>query len=140
MTTIAYNHKDKQVAVDSRCCRGDLIDSDNHNKTIINKRGLWVFCGATSDAEYLMSLNKREKVAVRPDCSAFLISKGSVYLVDTDRDGYCFFEKLDCNTTIGSGGAWALAAMDFGKTAKEVVNYAKTRDTKTGGKVRVFNV
>jgi ATP-dependent protease HslVU (ClpYQ) peptidase subunit len=33
---------------------------------------------------------------------------------------------------IGSGGSWAMAAMDFGKSAIEAVEYAATRDHDTG--------
>lgn len=41
---------------------------------------------------------------------------------------------------MGSGYQFAIAALDLGKTAKEAVNYAKTRDIYTGGRVRVFDV
>lgn len=36
---------------------------------------------------------------------------------------------------IGSGWQFALAAMDFGKTAKQAIEYAATRDNGTGGGV-----
>lgn len=36
---------------------------------------------------------------------------------------------------IGSGWQFAAAAMDFGKTAKQAIEYAATRDNGTGGGV-----
>jgi len=36
----------------------------------------------------------------------------------------------------GSGGAWAQAALDFGKTPEEAIKYAMTKDIYTGGKVK----
>lgn len=38
--------------------------------------------------------------------------------------------------TIGSGGDFALAAMDFGRNAKQAVKYAMDRDSGTGGKIQ----
>ncbi len=36
---------------------------------------------------------------------------------------------------IGSGWQFAIAAMDFGKSAKQAIEYAMTRDNGTGGGV-----
>jgi len=37
MTTVAYNHKDKEIAVDSRFSRGDIISTDNGIKVFKEK-------------------------------------------------------------------------------------------------------
>ncbi|MBX2848912.1 MAG: hypothetical protein KTR16_11370 [Acidiferrobacterales bacterium] len=37
---------------------------------------------------------------------------------------------------LGSGGAWAQAALDFGKAPEEAIKYAMTKDIYTGGKVK----
>jgi len=140
MTTIAYHHKDKQVAVDSRYTRGDIIDTDKGNKVRKNKRGTWIFAGHSGDFDDLMELERNDKVEIRPDCGAILISDGAAYSVDTDEDGVCIICKINENLTIGSGSHFALAAMDLGKTAKQAVEYAKTRDIYTGGRVRVYDV
>ena len=140
MTTIAYHHGDKQVAIDSRYTRGDIVDTDKGDKVRKNERGIWLFAGHQGDFEDLMKLDRNEKVDVRPDCGAILISKGKAYTVDTDNDGFCIVSILNENITIGSGSNFALAAMDFGKGAKDAVKYAMTRDIYTGGRVRVFDV
>lgn len=132
MTTIAYHHGDRQVAVDSRYTRGGVIDSDKGCKTRKDDRGLWVFAGSSADFGDLMALYHNDKVTVKPDCGAILISQGKAFTVDTDEGGYCIVAELTCDYAFGSGGHFALAAMDFGKSAKEAVDYAKTRDTYTG--------
>ena len=48
--------------------------------------------------------------------------------------------ELKFNDYVGSGGYDALRALDFGKSAKEAIEYAATKDCNTGGKVRVFNL
>lgn len=140
MTTLAYHHGDKQVAIDSRYTRGDIIDSDKGNKVRKDDRGIWLFSGAEGDFEDLMKLKRHEEVDVRPGCCAILISKGKAYTVDTDSDGFCSINELTDSFALGSGSHFALASMDHGKSAKEAVNYAKTRDIYTGGRVRVFDV
>lgn len=140
MTTIAYNHKDKQVAIDSRYTRGDLIDTDKGDKIRKNKKGIYLLAGHQGDFEDLMSLNKNDKVEIRPECGGVLISNGKAYSVDTDNEGFFIMAELTENLTVGSGSSFALAAMDFGMSAKDAVNYAKTRDIYTGGRVRVIDV
>lgn len=140
MTTIAYHHKSKEVAIDSRYTRGDIIDSDKGNKVRKDNRGTWLFAGHQGDFKDLMKLQRNEKVEVRPDCGAVLISKGVAFTVDTDNDGFCIISEINDNFTMGSGSNFALAAMDHGKSAKEAVDYAKTRDIYTGGRVKVFKV
>ena len=140
MTTIAYNHKDKQVAIDSRYTRDGIIDSDKGNKVRKNKKGLWLFAGHQADFEDLMKLERNQKAEFRPDCSAILISNKTAFVVDTDDNNICFISELDDNFSMGSGSQFALSAMDFGCSAKDAVSYAKKRDVYTGGKVRVFSL
>ena len=52
----------------------------------------------------------------------------------------CEHYPVEHNRAIGSGNRFALAAMDFGKTAKEAVEYAACRDVYTGGKVESFRL
>jgi len=140
MTTIAYHHKDKQIAVDSRLVSHGLIRSDLFDKTIRNEFGTWIFCGTASDIKDLCKLKHNDNVSVIPNCSALLIADGKCYDVIVNNDGYCEHFEIEHNEAKGSGSELALAAMDFGKSAKEAVEYAITRDIYSGGKVRVFDV
>lgn len=141
MTTIVYHREDGQIAIDSRCCSGGVINTDSYNKTIKNNSGLWFLCGATCDIEDFIKLKKNDSVSkeLELEVSGLRVSNGIVYYVFMNEGVFC--EQIQCHDiALGSGRDFALAAMDFGKSAKEAVKYAMTRDVYTGGRVRVFNV
>lgn len=139
MTTIVYDHKNKQIAFDSRITSGDVICSDNANKHIQNNDEHWFFCGAISDFEYMIGLEHNDKPNVVPEAEAIVVRKDNVWRVGF-KGGYCFHVKLEHSRGIGSGGYFALASLDHGKSAKEAVEYAMTRDIYTGGKVHVYDI
>jgi len=140
MTTIVYNHKDKQIAVDSRLVNHGLAKSDSFDKTIENEYGLWIFSGNASDMKDLCVLKHNDEASTIPNCTAFLISDGKCFEVQVNDSGICEHFEITFNEAKGSGSELALAAMDFGKSAKEAVEYAITRDIYSGGEVRVFDV
>lgn len=140
MTTIAYNHKDKEVAVESRTTSGGVVINDKANKSIKNNKGLWVMAGKPCDYHILIELGHNDSVEVLPDCQGFLITDGKCFFVSVNDQGYCKHDEMTENFTIGSGGDFALSAMDFGCSAKDAVKYAMTRDVYSGGRVRVFKV
>ena len=141
MTTLAYHQKDGQIAVDSQSCIGGLISSDDYNKIKINDYGIWVLCGAVCDIEDFMSLQKNDEFSRNVDLEVggLLIADEVVYYVFMNERIFCK-EVVENNFTRGSGGDFALSALDFGKSAKEAVEYAMTRDIYTGGKVQVIDV
>ncbi len=139
MTTIVYDHKNKQVAVDSRSTANNLIVSDKTIKFKENEKGLWFFTGSRADEDDLAGLEHNDKPEVKPDCSAFIVSNGVCKLVTFNGD-YVSVSNNEYNHAIGSGSDFALAALDFGKSAKEAIEYAKTRDSATGGKVHVYDI
>ena len=139
MTTIAYNHKDGQIAIDSRATAGGLILDDNCLKIIKTKAIQWFFCGPPSEFQLFIDEFENRDMQTEFDCSAFIIEAGIAYLITT-YNGKFHKYKMNHNHSIGCGGGFALAAMDFGWSAKEAVKYAMTRDVYTGGRVRVFNV
>jgi len=140
MTTVAYNHKDKEIAVDSRFSRGDIISTDNGIKVFKEKGVTFVCAGLTSGYKSLIemwfSMESKESLM----CSAFVVDNGVIYEFGLDSDGVLSKEALSENLCKGSGEFWAMAAMDFGCSAKEAVKYAMTRDMYTGGKIRVIKV
>jgi ATP-dependent protease HslVU (ClpYQ) peptidase subunit len=139
MTTIAYDHSKKQIAVDSRASGDNLIHSDKAKKWLYHKSEIWFFTGSLCDNEKLLGMEHDHNPEVKPDCTALMVKDSQVYLVTFNGD-YCAHTKIDYDFTLGSGSDFALAALDFNKTAKEAVAYAKTRDTKTGGKVHVYDI
>lgn len=140
MTTIVYCHKTKQIAVDSRVTAGMLIKSDSAAKFIKNKRGeIWFISGQRSEGENYSKLKHGDVVNDDFNIDAIVIKDGEVYSA-IESNGVLSFCKVEWNEATGSGNEFALAALDFGKTAKEAVEYAATKDCYTGGKVHVFNL
>jgi ATP-dependent protease HslVU (ClpYQ) peptidase subunit len=140
MTTIVFNFKDSEVAVDSRCTKGLTIVSDNYDKVIENKLGIWFFAGTVSDRQELCNLSPNETASHSLDGAAILIRDGAAFTVYTDEDGRYCETPLEHNSSMGSGEEFALAAMDFGLSAAEAVGYAMQRDIATGGAIQVYNL
>lgn len=138
MTTIAYDHKNNQVAVDSRATAGTKIISDKAHKYIEKDGAMWFFTGAIADFDQLIALNHNDKPDIIPDCAAIKVCDDGVYLVTFNGD-YCSVCPLRYSYSIGSGENYATSSMDFGSSAKDAVKYASTRDCHTGGKVHVFD-
>lgn len=141
MTTIAFNYKDKEIAVDSRFTKGDLITTDKANKVFKRDGVIFVMTGSTKDYEKLIDIYFGAKNTFNSiECSAFVVDSGLVYEYGFDCNNNDCKELADGNMTLGSGGDFALAAMDFGCSAKDAVKYAMTRDIYTGGTVKVIKV
>ena len=142
MTTIVYDHKNKQIAVDSRATRGDIICSDSESKFEFIDGQIWFFSGVIADKELLVSWfsDKEQKPTLVPECCSIVIIKGKAYLNTVGEHGAAYQSELTFSDAIGSGSSFALAALDHGKTAKQAVEYAAKRDPFTGGKITVFDV
>ncbi len=140
MTTIAYNHKDKEIAVDGRVTHGDTIQNDSATKTFRRDASTVFFMtGAACDWEdFVNEFCNGKKSSRWLDCSGVMSVDDNAHCVGFDRESETFFSsQLYGNYATGSGGDFALAAMDLGKTAREAVEYAATRNCKTGGLVTV---
>ena len=140
MTTIAYNHKDKEIACDSRMVSNNYIESDRYDKTIKIGDRLFFMAGSVCDQlAFCTDFDLNCKADREYDCSGFMIFEGKAYDVYDYKGRFASCEITD-NSAIGSGAHYAMAAIDHGKCAKDAVEYVKTRDPGTGGEVRVFKV
>ena len=140
LTTIVYNHKERAIGFDSRVTSGRIIDTDNHMKMVVTGDKRWFFSGTEAHRNmFIASFVEGNKCAIEFDCGAFLVEGGDVYYC-SGSDGVFSKTHLTWNDAAGSGACFAIAALDFGLSAKEAVKYAATKDSATGGKIRVFNV
>lgn len=140
MTTIVFDHKNGQIAIDSRTTCSGVISTDSAIK--YKKVGDIVYFCAGKVGEYdlfIKEFNVLGDANKNLDVLALRIENKKVYLMTHGGDVFRECE-LEHNEGIGSGCDFALSALDFGKTAKEAVEYAKTKDIYTGGKVTVFNL
>jgi hypothetical protein len=129
MTTIAWDGKtlaaDKQTT-----CAGSKFRVTQKIEAVT---GGYVACaGNVAQINHFLRWyrgGRRGKAPNLEDFNAIMVVRGRVSLWEGDSEISC-----DANEKLaeGSGWKWALAAMDFGKTAVEAVKYASTRDNGTG--------
>lgn len=143
MTTIVYDHKARQIAVDSRMTRSGVILSDEALKWKYDKSVILFLTGCTCDFDLFMQHygTHGNKSDYEIEADAFIVRDGVVYEAGFSKTaGYFETPLRDYSSAIGSGQSFALSALDFGCNAKEAVEYAMTRDIYTGGKVHVYDI
>lgn len=139
MTTIAYNHKDKQIAVDSRLTCGDLIVSDEDEKFTYDKSNLFFFSGFSCDTQKLIDAYNGADVIGDVGATAIVVSNGSASLV-TFEDRQVKITKLGYNYAIGRGDEFAASAMSLGLNAKQAVEHSAKHMASTGGKIHLYDI
>lgn len=145
MTTIVYDHKARHIACDSRATSSGLVASDSEIKWHKTDSGeVWFLSGCISDYDLLFDAFKEGDRAFDlpaiPDAVAIFVRGGEAFLRGVTDKGEAWTQKLTHSRSIGSGSSFAIAAVDFGKSAKDAVKYAATRDIYTGGKVHVYDI
>lgn len=142
MTSIVLDYENKQIAVDSRISKGGGSYRDDYNKIHIRGNSIFILSGSTCDFDYFIDnfeLYKKIDIDAELDCYGIMIESGVAYSVFMT-DGIFNVDRILGNECAGSGGAYALSALDFGKSAKEAIEYAMTKDCFTGGKVHVYDI
>lgn len=145
MTTIAYSHKERKIAADSRETSGRFICSDSVKKMDVNEHGYWFIAGSEIDIDTIISAVGNPKRGRYPqvenvnDFSGFVCTNIGEVFEFQSIEGNLIITKLDYDSAIGSGFDYATAAMDFGKSCDEAIRYVMTRDSATGGKVLIFD-
>ncbi len=138
MTTIVYDHNARQIACDSRCTGDGIIKTDSFIKYRYSGAALFFFTGPVSDHEKLINAYSHGKIE-KCEANAMIFVDGNVMLCGIDNEEF-WLENSAYSQGIGSGFKFALAALDFGKSAKEAIEYAATRDFYTGGKIHVLDI
>lgn len=142
MTTIVFDANEKVIAFDSRMTRCGRICTDSGRKHIEREGVHFFFCGATADNEAVMEgyLSRVRLDQEDIGCACFAFDDGVLYSVHVDHCGQVKRSVLYFSDSIGSGEDFAIAALDFGKSAGDAVAYAATRDPNTGGPIHIFNL
>lgn len=140
MTTIAY--KDGVIACDTRQVRGGAIVSDDCSKCQVVDGVSFFLAGAVCDEKALIAAYFGTPSAVPVECSGYAVDGGRLLMVGYDDKTGIWKQELDPANpdAIGSGSAYALAAMDMGASAEDAVRAAMKRDIYTGGRVRTMRV
>lgn len=140
MTTIAY--KDGVIAYDSRQTRSGSIVSDDCQKLTVVDDVSFFLSGAVCDEKALIAAYFGTPSPVPVECSGYVVDGGRLQMVGHDDKTGVWRQDLDPTNpdAIGSGSAYAMAAMDMGASAEEAVRAAMKRDIYTGGKVRTVRI
>lgn len=144
MTTLVYSRKEHVIAVDSRCTMNGGVASNDSKKWIQKEDRLYFFCGDVADAEVLAELVDQgiDLLGEGETLDATVIYASNepiVYYADGETIKH-YSLHYDDFSAYGSGAFFALSALDFGKTAKQAVEYAMTRDIYSGGKVVQYDL
>ena len=144
MTCITY--KDGIIAYDSRITEGrTIVDDDCNKRSQVGKLNFFL-CGDVAGEEalirsYVTGLVTEEDAEKAANSMAWVVDRGNIYrLLTIGEDLLIEPQRLTNTAALGSGGPYALGAMDSGASAKEAVKIASGRDVSTGGKIRAFKV
>ncbi len=138
MTTIAIDSN--TISADGRTTDQDgYISRDDYPKLRKENGIICAVAGAISDCEELINIVVHGDQPTMQDASGNLITISDncimMYsLVDSKLSAW----EVTPPYSLGSGSQFALSALDFGKTSKEAVKYAMTRDSSTGGKIKTI--
>lgn len=140
MTTIAY--KDGVIAYDGRQTRNDRIVSDSAAKCQVVDGVSFFLSGAVCDEKALIAAYFGTASPVPVECSGYVVDDGKLMMVGHDDKTGIWKQELDLSNpdAIGSGAAYAIAAMDMGASAEDAVRAAMKRDIYTGGTVRTVTI
>lgn len=143
MTTIAYHHDSRTIAVDSRKTMSGIVVNDRTEKWRYVDGDLYFFAGSDGGEDLFIEAHKTGSKA-NPDiadCCALMITKDGVCkMLVISNDWLPLSCVINYNIALGSGDNFALAAMDHGKNAADSVRYASTRDIYTGGPVHAYDI
>ena len=147
MTTIAWDLT--TLATDSMCTMGSTVFDTKMKKLYRNIGPFEVVCisGYPEELELvfpeletldslstLNSLSEHEGLA---DSELVLLTKVThlAYLLNS-----AGLSQLNKPWATGSGGRWAIAALDHGATAVEAIKYAATRDLNTNTRIQKYSI
>jgi hypothetical protein len=146
MTTIAYDGK--FIAVDSRVTYRNSIQDDDFNKSFYDaetERTFFLAGDSTELKRFSEIFEHKKKIDFDINTTGIMVDRDRKVFIaayEVKGEGWQFYEMdiTGKKYVDGSGGDYALVAMDLGKTAKQAVQIAMTRDPFTGGTIRVYDV
>ena len=135
MTTIAYNHKDKEIAVDGQATSGNTVVSTSTKKLHRITHGWAAFAGELGCVEGhdVVNLDRIQGEII----GLVMYDTGQVFEVHINATGRVHMYKLTTDYAVGSGREYALGALYAGASAKDAVKAAIKYDIYSSGKITV---
>lgn len=144
MTTLAYSKKEGVIAIDGRVTSGGTVVSDKDKKYEIRGDKVYFTVGGLADSKRLIDAVEEGYEEVDTDnlwdCYIIMASNPPKEIYVNENGFIESVEITEDSSTYGSGSDHALSALDLGKTAKQAVQHAMTRDIFSGGKVTVYDL
>ena len=142
MTVIVYDHENKTIAFDSRMTCDGMIVTDEYQKQITTEGNVYFGSGMVHEIRSVIEAYEN-KTAFDGEVSCDIIctsiadgGAGSLHV----NGGKVIHEILDFDYAIGSGADWAIAALDFGQSAKGAAEYACTKNVYCGGEIKEYEL
>lgn len=134
MTTIVFDGS--TVAWDSRVTAGGDIITDNAQKRYkVDGRTFWC-AGTVGDFQEFADSYAGRETRRELSVAALVLDRDGLYVAGID--GHEIWRTpVIAACALGSGGDYALGAISCGKSAREAVKIATTRDSRSGGRIRV---
>lgn len=142
MTVIAYDHKTRTLAVDSAFTSGERRSYGRKFKELDDGRVV-VFAGDVREGRKAIAAIAKGEAPTQTqiaNCTLIVMHRrgpwaGRVYAYDENPEP----ERITKSESWGTGGDFAIAALDAGATAEQAVKITCRRSTSCGGKVHVFS-
>ena len=147
MTTIAYDTK--TLVSDSRSSMGEVIYEEDAQKIFpdVGPFAVVGIAGSYQDAmDTINVISDYTKVDHIRGIPVEELGESALIGITYEGELWSYAGDMSCRLradkpfAIGSGGSYALAAMDLGSTAEEAVIYASTRDMFTNSVVQVAQI
>lgn len=141
MTTIAY--KDHIIAYDGFATSGNEITENDFDKMFVVEDATFFMSGAISDFENFFSVFLYgDRPTKNNECEGFVLYDKKLWKAAISPVSGFWKRPLSLSKhyALGSGEQFALTAMDLGKSAKEAIEVASSRDIYTGGLIRTYEV
>lgn len=144
MTTVIVSPAEKRIYCDGRISSGSFIVCDDAKKYHIDASGNpWFYSGAVGDAQKLFEhYVNGGKIEISDDFDGTIFScteKGFIVVGVDEKNVWSAILGYAPYHCYGSGSAFAMAALDHGKSPAEAIEYAMTRDLYTGGTVHCYD-
>ena len=137
MTTIAFDGK--FICCDGRVTVGSIIAEEHEKKAVKIDDDIFILAGDCFDAEMFLSSKAGDSSgAAQGAYIGFWVSELGVRVVYFD-EGEKYWTCAH-RWAIGSGGEFAIAAMDHGASAIDAVRYAHTKDNNTGKPYQLVDI
>lgn len=144
MTTVFYSHKHRVIVSDGQSTHecGMVMSETTKKYRVLDNGEILFLSGHAADYDnYVKAYLENTKVIFEGDgCSGIVVRSGIPYMLTLQKNGKLCASVLDYDEAMGSGGVYALCALDFVDTPEQAMRYAMRKDAFTGGQMYILDL